>query len=76
MRAFVFPGQGGSVAEPDEELLPKIRRIVGERIPDQVKFFARAAQDADESRELAVRPGCSRRSLSRRVRRSLCRRML
>jgi [acyl-carrier-protein] S-malonyltransferase len=56
MRAFVFPGQGGAVAEPAEELLPSIRRIVGERVPDQVKFFARAAQDADESRDLEVRP--------------------
>src|ERR671915_1601061 len=56
MRAFVFPGQGGGVAEPAEELLPRIRRVVGERIPDQVKLFARAAQDADESRILHVRP--------------------
>ncbi|CAN5767086.1 ACP S-malonyltransferase [soil metagenome] len=56
MRAFVFPGQGGTVAEPAAELLPNIRRIVGARIPDQVKFFARAAQDADESRELDVWP--------------------
>ncbi len=56
MRAFVFPGQGGAVAEPAEELLPAVRRIVGERIPDQVKFFARAAQDSDESRQLDVRP--------------------
>ena len=56
MRAFVFPGQGGGVAEPAAELLPRIRRVVGESIPNQVKFFARAAQDADESRTLAVRP--------------------
>ena len=56
MRAFVFPGQGGAVAEPAEGSLTTIRRIVGERIPDQVKFFARAAQDADESLELDVRP--------------------
>ena len=56
MRAFVFPGQGGGVAEPAAELLPRIRRVVGERIPDQVKLFARAVQDADESRELQVRP--------------------
>jgi [acyl-carrier-protein] S-malonyltransferase len=56
MRAFVFPGQGGGVLEPAAELLPKIRRVVGERIPDQVKLFARAAQDADESFELQVRP--------------------
>jgi [acyl-carrier-protein] S-malonyltransferase len=56
MRAFVFPGQGGGVTEPAENLLPKIRRVVGERIPDQVKLFARAVQDADESRVLHVRP--------------------
>jgi [acyl-carrier-protein] S-malonyltransferase len=56
MRAFVFPGQGGGVAEPAAELLPEIRRVVGERIPDQVKMFARAAWDADESRDLEVRP--------------------
>src|SRR3712207_3510569 len=56
MRAFVFPGQGSGVTEPAEELLPRIRRVVGERIPDQVKLFARAAQDADESRILHVRP--------------------
>ena len=42
--------------EPAAELLPRIRRVVGERIPDQVKLFARAAQDADESLELQVRP--------------------
>ncbi|HEV3477115.1 MAG TPA: ACP S-malonyltransferase [Rubrobacteraceae bacterium] len=56
MRAFIFPGQGGGVLEPTEELLPRIRRVVGERVPDQVKLFARAAQDADESLELHVRP--------------------
>jgi [acyl-carrier-protein] S-malonyltransferase len=56
MRAFVFPGQGSGVTEPEAELLPRIRRVVGERIPDQVKLFARAAQDADESRALQVRP--------------------
>jgi len=56
MRAFVFPGQGSGVTEPGTELLPRIRRVVGERIPDQVKLFARAAQDADESRALQVRP--------------------
>src|ERR671915_1923581 len=56
MRAFVFPGQGGKVVEPAEDLLPRIRRVVGERVPDQVKIFARAAQDADESRALQVRP--------------------
>ena len=56
MRAFVFPGQGGGVAEPAQDLAPKIRRVVGERIPDQVKIFARAARDADESQALEVRP--------------------
>ncbi len=56
MRAFVFPGQGGGVSEPAPEMVPEIRRIVGERIPDQVKIFARAARDADESRLLEVRP--------------------
>ena len=56
MRAFVFPGQGGGVVEPAAELLPRIQRVVGERIPDQVKMFARAARDADESRDLEVRP--------------------
>ncbi len=44
------------MAEPAAPLLPVIRRVVGERIPDQVKIFARAAQDADESRELDLRP--------------------
>ncbi len=56
MRAFVFPGQGGGVSEPAAKLVPEIRRVVGERIPDQVKIFARAAHDADESRDLAVCP--------------------
>lgn len=56
MRAFVFPGQGGGVVEPAQDLVPKIRRVVGERIPDQVKIFARAARDADESRDLKVSP--------------------
>ena len=56
MRAFVFPGQGGGVTEPADELLPRIRRVVGEHVPNQVKFFARAAMDADESRALDVRP--------------------
>src|SRR5215218_6334197 len=56
MRAFVFPGQGGKVVEPEDQLLPVIRRVVGERIPEQVKVFARAARDADESRKLALRP--------------------
>ena len=56
MRAFVFPGQGGKVVEPEDQLLPVIRRVVGERIPEQVKVFARAARDADESSKLALRP--------------------
>lgn len=56
MRAFVFPGQGGQVPEPTEELLPKIRQIVGERVPDQVKVFARAAQDARDTEFLELRP--------------------
>src|ERR671927_473314 len=56
MRAFVFPGQGGKVVEPEDRLLPVIRRVVSERIPEQVKVFARAARDADESRKLALRP--------------------
>jgi len=55
MRAFVFPGQGGEVVEPEDRLLPTIRRVVGERIPEQVKVFARAAWDTDESRELDLR---------------------
>jgi len=56
MRAFVFPGQGGGVVEPAPRLLPAIRRVVGDQIPEQVKIFARAAQDADESRELDLCP--------------------
>ena len=56
MRAFVFPGQGGAVAEPDARLLPVVRRVVGDHVPDQVKVFARAAQDTEESRELGLRP--------------------
>ena len=56
MRAFVFPGQGGAVVEPDARLLPVVRRIVGDHVPDQVKVFARAAQDTEESRELGLRP--------------------
>ncbi|MBV9454080.1 MAG: ACP S-malonyltransferase [Rubrobacter sp.] len=56
MKAFVFPGQGGEVLEPEARLLPTIRRIVGEHIPDQVKIFVRAARDADESRELNLCP--------------------
>jgi [acyl-carrier-protein] S-malonyltransferase len=56
MRAFVFPGQGGGVVEPPPEAVPGIKRVVGERVPDQVKIFARAAHDADESRVMEVRP--------------------
>jgi [acyl-carrier-protein] S-malonyltransferase len=56
MRAFVFPGQGGKVVEPEGQLLTTIRRVVGERVPEQVKVFARAAQDADESRALDLHP--------------------
>ena len=56
MRAFVFPGQGGTVVEPDARLLPVVRRVVGDHVPDQVKVFARAAQDTEESRELGLRP--------------------
>ena len=56
MRAFVFPGQGGGVVEPASRLQPAIRQVVGERVPEQVKIFARAAQDADESRELNLCP--------------------
>jgi [acyl-carrier-protein] S-malonyltransferase len=56
MRAFVFPGQGGGVSEPAPEMVSEIQRVVGERIPDQVKIFVRAARDADESRTMKVRP--------------------
>ena len=56
MRAFVFPGQGGKVVQPEARLLPTIREIVGERIPEQVKVFARAVQDTDESRALDLHP--------------------
>src|SRR5215212_3131740 len=56
MRAFVFPGQGGGVSEPAPDMVKEIQRVVGERIPDQVKIFARAARDADESRIMEVRP--------------------
>jgi [acyl-carrier-protein] S-malonyltransferase len=56
MKAFVFPGQGGEVPEPEAHLLPTIRRTVGEHIPDQVKIFTRAARDADESRQLNLYP--------------------
>jgi [acyl-carrier-protein] S-malonyltransferase len=33
-----------------------VRRVVGDHVPDQVKVFARAAQDTEESRELGLRP--------------------
>src|SRR5918994_2308800 len=56
MRAFVFPGQGGKVVEPEGQLLTTIQRVVGEHVPEQVKVFARAAQDADESRALDLHP--------------------
>jgi [acyl-carrier-protein] S-malonyltransferase len=56
MRAFVFPGQGSGAPELAPEVVPEIQRVVGERIPDQVKIFTRAARDADESRTLEVRP--------------------
>src|ERR687889_867192 len=56
LRAFVFPGQGGGVSEPAPEMVSEIQRVVGERIPDQVKIFVRAARDADESRTMKVRP--------------------
>jgi [acyl-carrier-protein] S-malonyltransferase len=56
MRAFVFPGQGSGATDPPAELLPKIRRVVGGHIPDQVKLFAWAVRDADESRTLEVQP--------------------
>ncbi len=44
------------MVEPPPEVVPGIKRVVGERIPDQVKMFARAAHDADESRVMEVRP--------------------
>ncbi|CAA9434479.1 MAG: Malonyl CoA-acyl carrier protein transacylase [uncultured Rubrobacteraceae bacterium] len=56
MRAFVFPGQGGKVVEPEGQLLSAIQRVVGKRVPEQVKVFARAAQDTDESRDLDLHP--------------------
>jgi malonyl CoA-acyl carrier protein transacylase len=56
MRAFVFPGQGGKVVEPEGQLLTTIRRVVGKHVPEQVKVFARAAQDADESHTLDLHP--------------------
>lgn len=56
MRAFVFPGQGGMVGDTAEELLPQIRKVVGERIPTQVRTFAKAVQDAHEIQKLNLRP--------------------
>ncbi len=56
MRAFVFPGQGGGVVEPAPRLLPTIRQVVGDHVPEQVKIFAHAAQDTDESHELGLYP--------------------
>jgi [acyl-carrier-protein] S-malonyltransferase len=56
MRAFVFPGQGGKVVEPEAPLSTVIRQVVGEHIPEQVKVFARAVKDIDESRALDLRP--------------------
>jgi [acyl-carrier-protein] S-malonyltransferase len=56
MRAFVFPGQGGKVIEPEGQLLTTIRRVVGKHVPEQVKVFARAAQDADDSHTLDLHP--------------------
>ena len=44
------------MVEPGVRLLPAIRRVVGDRIPEQVKIFARAVQDIDESRELHLCP--------------------
>ena len=56
MRAFVFPGQGSGVEELEENRLSEIRGVIGERVPDQVKLFSRAAEYADHSRDLRVRP--------------------
>ena len=56
MRAFVFPGQGGRVVEPEPRLSTVIRQVVGEHIPEQVKVFARAVKDTHESRALDLRP--------------------
>jgi [acyl-carrier-protein] S-malonyltransferase len=56
MRAFVFPGQGGKAVEPEAPLSTVIRQVVGEHIPEQVKVFARAVKDIDESRALDLRP--------------------
>ena len=44
------------MAEPEARLLSAIREVVGDHIPDQVKVFASAAKDADESRKLDLRP--------------------
>jgi [acyl-carrier-protein] S-malonyltransferase len=56
MRAFVFPGQGGKVVEPEPRLSTVIRQVVGEHIPEQVKVFARAVKDTHESRALDLHP--------------------
>ena len=56
LRAFVFPGQGSGVVEPEDGRLAAIRGVIGEMVPDQVKLFSRAAEDADESRVLGVHP--------------------
>lgn len=56
MRAFVFPGQGSGVIEPEDGRLAAIRGVIGEWVPDQVKLFSQAAGDADESLALNVRP--------------------
>src|SRR4051812_39903082 len=56
MRAFVFPGQGGKVVEPEAPLSTVIRQVVGEHIPEQVKVFARAVKDTHESRALDLHP--------------------
>jgi [acyl-carrier-protein] S-malonyltransferase len=56
LRAFVFPGQGSGAVDPSDERLVSIRGVIGEWVPDQVKIFSRAAEDADESRNLGVHP--------------------
>ncbi|WP_119066097.1 ACP S-malonyltransferase [Rubrobacter indicoceani] len=56
LKAFVFPGQGGGVPGAPEETIAAIRRVIGDVVPDQVKFFARAARDADEVLSLDVYP--------------------
>lgn len=44
------------MTEPTESWRLLIQRVLGEGIPDQVKFFARAARDTEESREIGLRP--------------------